>query len=128
MHSGDNEALQAAGGAETTDFLPDESIQELAAHRRRTSLQLSAIILVIYFGFVLAVAFMKDFMGETLAPGLSWGILAGAGVILTSFGLTGVYVRWANRQEAALAAARMTAPAQSGVTGTGTSSIEETGT
>ena len=63
---------------------------------------LSAATLVIYFGFILSVAFAKQFMASTLAPGLSYGMLFGALVIVASFGLTGIYARWANRQDAAI--------------------------
>jgi uncharacterized membrane protein (DUF485 family) len=35
-------------------------------------------------------------MGHQLVPGLSVGILLGALVILTAWGLTGIYIVWAN--------------------------------
>ena len=54
-------------------------------------------MLVTYFGFVLLVAYDKPLLGQTLAPGLSLGILIGAIVIVVAWALTGVYVRWANR-------------------------------
>ncbi len=53
-------------------------------------------MLFVYFGFILLTAFNKGAMGQTLVPGLSWGILLGAIVIVTAFVLTGLYVRWAN--------------------------------
>ncbi len=77
------------------------NLEDFARARRRLALVLSSAMLVIYFGFVLSVAFAKRFMGSTLVPGLSWGILLGALVIASAFALTGVYVRWANRHEAA---------------------------
>jgi len=57
---------------------------------------LSAAMLVIYFGFILLGAYAKGFMGTEIAAGLSIGILFGALVIIAAFGLTGIYVRWAN--------------------------------
>lgn len=54
-------------------------------------------MLVTYFGFVLLIAYDKALMGRILVPGLSLGILLGAVVILIAWGLTGLYVRWANR-------------------------------
>jgi uncharacterized membrane protein (DUF485 family) len=50
------------------------------------------------------VAFAKQFMGSTIAAGLSYGILFGALVIVASFALTGVYARWANRHDSSVAA------------------------
>jgi uncharacterized membrane protein (DUF485 family) len=41
-------------------------------------------------------------MAQTLVPGLSWGILLGALVIVTAFALTGAYVRASNRLDARL--------------------------
>jgi uncharacterized membrane protein (DUF485 family) len=77
-------------------------LQEFARARRSVSLSLSIVMLVVYFGFVLLAAFGKGFMAETLVPGLSWGILLGALVIVTAFALTGVYVRATNRLDARL--------------------------
>jgi uncharacterized membrane protein (DUF485 family) len=51
----------------------------------------------LYFGFILLIAFQKPLLGRLIAPGLSLGILLGALVIVVSWGLTFVYVRWANR-------------------------------
>jgi uncharacterized membrane protein (DUF485 family) len=77
-------------------------LQEFARARRRVSLVLSSVMLSVYFGFVLAAAFAKGFMGQTLVPGLSWGILLGALVIILAFVLTGIYVRATNRYDIAL--------------------------
>jgi len=77
-------------------------LQEFARARRSVSLVLSSVMLVVYFGFVLGAAFAKGFMAETLAPGLSWGILLGALVIVLAFVLTGIYVRVTNRLDATL--------------------------
>lgn len=68
--------------------------------RRQSSLSflLSGVMFVIYFGFVLLVAYAKPFLGSTLVPGLSWGILLGALVIVTAWVLTLVYVVSANRK------------------------------
>lgn len=77
-------------------------LREFARARRSVSLVLSSLMLAVYFGFVLAAAFAKDFMGRQLAPGLSWGVLLGAAVIVAAFALTGVYVRVTNRLDARL--------------------------
>jgi uncharacterized membrane protein (DUF485 family) len=75
-------------------------LETLARGRNRTSTILSVVMLAAYFGFILLGAFAKDFMGTAIVPGLSWGILLGALVIVTAFALTGVYVRSANRHDA----------------------------
>ena len=79
-------------------------VEEVTRARRRVSLLLSTATLVVYFGFILSVAFAKQFMGSTIVPGLSFGVLFGALVIIASFGLTGVYARWANRHDESVSA------------------------
>ena len=60
--------------------------------------KLSIVMLAIYLGFILLVAFAPHLLAVPLAPGLAmtWGIPVGVLVILSAFILTGVYVRRAN--------------------------------
>ena len=53
-------------------------------------------MMVVYFGFILLVAFNKPLLGSIVAPGLSLGMLLGALVIVIAWALTWIYVRWAN--------------------------------
>ena len=73
-----------------------KAIEALAAERWRISLLLTGAMMVIYFGFILLIAFDKPLMGTLLLPGLSLGILLGALVIVAAWVLIYVYVRWAN--------------------------------
>jgi uncharacterized membrane protein (DUF485 family) len=72
------------------------SLEALAAKRWRIALVLTVTTMVVYFGFILLIAFDKPLMGTILRPGLSVGIALGAAVIVAAWVLTGVYVRWAN--------------------------------
>jgi uncharacterized membrane protein (DUF485 family) len=74
----------------------EEALERLAASRWRVAAVLTVATLVAYLGFILLVAFNKPLMGHQLVPGLSVGILLGALVILTAWGLTGIYIVWAN--------------------------------
>ena len=47
-------------------------------------------------GFIALVAYGRDILAIRLVPGLTVGILLGALVIIVSWILTWVYVRWAN--------------------------------
>jgi uncharacterized membrane protein (DUF485 family) len=67
------------------------------AARRRVAGWLTVTMMVIYFGFILLVAYAKPFLTQTVIPGLSFGILLGALVIVAAWALIWVYVRWANR-------------------------------
>lgn len=71
-----------------------------AAHERRRvriALALTTAMVVMYFGFLGLVAFDRPLLARQLRPGLSLGIVLGALVIVGSWLLTWVYVRWANR-------------------------------
>jgi uncharacterized membrane protein (DUF485 family) len=54
-------------------------------------------MLVVYFGFILLIAFAKDFLARQLTDGLSVGMALGAVVTLATWALTWTYVSWANR-------------------------------
>lgn len=80
-------------------------LRAVAAKRWKVALGLTGAMIVLYFGFVLLIAFDKPLLGRLLAPGLSLGIVLGAGVIVCSWLLTWIYVRWANtRYDAELSA------------------------
>jgi uncharacterized membrane protein (DUF485 family) len=72
------------------------TLSQLSRQRWRISITLSAIVVVVYFGFVLLVAFDRKLVATLVAPGLSLGILLGALVIVASWVTTWIYVRWAN--------------------------------
>jgi uncharacterized membrane protein (DUF485 family) len=61
------------------------------------AMAISAAMVIVYFGFILLVAFRKEAMGTLIHPGLSVGIVLGALVILVTWAFTWVYVVWANR-------------------------------
>ncbi|MFG6654577.1 DUF485 domain-containing protein [Scandinavium sp. M-37] len=72
--------------------------RELVEKRQRFATILSIIMLVVYVGFILLIAFAPGWLGTPLHPGTSVtrGIPIGIGVIIISFLLTGVYVWRAN--------------------------------
>ena len=74
-----------------------EPIRLLAAARWRIAIALTVAMMVIYFGFILLVAYNKPLLTRLLAPGLSVGMLLGALVIVSAWVLMFVYVTWANR-------------------------------
>ncbi len=74
--------------------------RELIEKRQRFAMILSLIMLVIYVGFILLIAFAPGWLGTPLHAGTSVtrGIPIGIGVIIISFVLTGVYVWRANSE------------------------------
>jgi uncharacterized membrane protein (DUF485 family) len=75
----------------------ERALDELAARRLRVALSLTAAMLVVYFGFILLIAFAKGFLSERIVSGLTVGMALGVLVILATWVLTWTYVRWANR-------------------------------
>jgi uncharacterized membrane protein (DUF485 family) len=73
------------------------ALDTLAAKRFRVGLILTLVMLVVYFGFILLIAFNKSLLSEILTDGLSVGILLGVLVVLATWVLTWIYVGWANR-------------------------------
>ena len=74
----------------------DTRLADLAAARWKVQVVLTTLMIGMYFGFILLIAYDKPLLARLIAPGLSLGILLDAAVILLSWLLTWVYVRWAN--------------------------------
>lgn len=71
-------------------------LTRVAAARWRLALLLTAIMTVVYVGFILLIAFNKALLGTILMPGLSVGILLGVLLIVLAWALILIYVRWTN--------------------------------
>ena len=71
-------------------------IRSLTAARWRVAVILTTLMMVVYFGFILLVAFNKPLLGRLIVPGLSLGVLLGALVIVAAWVLTWIYIHWAN--------------------------------
>jgi uncharacterized membrane protein (DUF485 family) len=85
---------------DTVDLQLDErdaALERLASRRNKVALTLTAAMLIVYFGFVLLIAFDAVLLGELLTNGLSLGILLGVVVVFATWALIWVYVTWANR-------------------------------
>jgi uncharacterized membrane protein (DUF485 family) len=78
------------------DGSPEVAFRALAGRQRRVALSLTLAMLALYFGFILLIAFDKPLLARKLGPGMTLGIVLGAAVIVCSWLLTWVYVRWAN--------------------------------
>jgi len=79
-----------------SDILNDPDFIELSTKKNSISITLTIIELIAYFGFISLIAFNKPFLAQDIAPNITIGIPIGIGVIVLSWLLTGIYVRWAN--------------------------------
>jgi uncharacterized membrane protein (DUF485 family) len=78
------------------NFKDDEDFKKLSRQKLTVSLVLTALELTFYFGFIGLIAFNKPFLSSMLTERITIGIPIAVGVIVMSWILTGIYVRWAN--------------------------------
>jgi uncharacterized membrane protein (DUF485 family) len=87
----------------TSRILRDPKYQELKSKRSRFGWTLAAAMMVVYYGFILLVAFGKPFLSTRLGAGVTTiGIPLGLAVIVFTIVITGIYVRRANSEYDAL--------------------------
>lgn len=74
--------------------------KELVSKQSKLSWTLALIMLVIYYGFILLIAFSPATLGTPVSAGASMtiGIPIGVMIILSAFVITGIYVRRANTE------------------------------
>lgn len=76
---------------------------ELKSKRTRFGWWLTLSMMVVYYGFILLVAFNKPFLSTRLGSGVTTiGMPLGLAVIVFTIVITGIYVRRANREYDAL--------------------------
>lgn len=86
-----------ASASDLETLAEDPRYQRLVQQRGRLAWLLTAVMLFIYLGFILLVAFAKPLLGRPIAGGATTiGIPLGLGVIVVAIGLTAFYVRRAN--------------------------------
>jgi uncharacterized membrane protein (DUF485 family) len=88
----------ASGQEGLAELAQDERYIRLVRRRSRFAWMLTAIMLTVYFGYILVIAFRRDLLATPIGGGVtSIGIPIGIGVILVGIVLTAIYVHHANR-------------------------------
>lgn len=73
--------------------------QELKAKRTSYGWWLTLAMMVVYYGFILLVAFNKPFLSQRLGEGvMTVGVPIGFGVIVFTIVITAIYVQRANKE------------------------------
>ena len=75
---------------------PHADLARVAGIRWKLCLTLTSVMTVVYAVFILLVAYNKPLLATVLMPGLSLGILLGVLMIITTWVLIMIYVRWTN--------------------------------
>jgi len=71
--------------------------QKLVSERSRFAWTLSIIMLVVYYAFIMTIAFNPEALGTKIGDGvMTIGIPIGIAIIFIAFVLAGIYVRRAN--------------------------------
>ena len=72
---------------------------ELRRKRNRFGWWLTALMMVVYYGYIALIAFDKPFLAQPLGAGVTTlGIPIGMGVIVFTIVITAIYVRRANSE------------------------------
>jgi uncharacterized membrane protein (DUF485 family) len=92
--------------------MESDLIQKIASHPKYAELKakrssfgwlLTVLMLIVYYGFIVLVAFNKPFLLQKLGDGvMTVGMPVGLGVILFTIVITVIYVRRANSEFDAL--------------------------
>jgi uncharacterized membrane protein (DUF485 family) len=76
---------------DSTDF------RHLVARRWRLSLALTALLFLLYYGYIILIATNPQLLSRRVGASTTVGIYLAAAVIAGAWALTAAYVLWANR-------------------------------
>ena len=78
------------------EMLSSREFKSLVSKRWTVSIVLTALLFIIYYGYILLVAVNKPFLAQKVGDATTLGIPLGILVIVLSWVLTVIYVIWAN--------------------------------
>ena len=83
-----------------TKLRDNPKFHKLVSTRNTYSILMTLAMMVVYFGYILLVAYNKEFLAQKLGAGLvtSIGIPMGVGVLLFTIVITGIYVHRSNTE------------------------------
>ena len=85
----------------TSSYLEVQRSQEfldLRARFRKFVFPMTALFLTWYFLYVLLAAFAPVFMSQKLVGNINVGLVLGLGQFVSTFAITMIYARWADKQ------------------------------
>lgn len=80
----------------TNEILQSAAFKKLVKNRWNISLTFTFLMLLVYIGFLMIVAYHKETLKIPVGESLNVAIIVGIGIIIFSWLITGVYVYWAN--------------------------------
>jgi uncharacterized membrane protein (DUF485 family) len=85
-------------GAQFVTIQDSPEFADLRRRLRRFVFPMTALFVAWYATYVLLAAFAHDFMAIKVFGNVNVGLLIGLGQFVTTFVITGLYVRFANRE------------------------------
>jgi uncharacterized membrane protein (DUF485 family) len=78
------------------EIVNSPKFKKLVVTRWSVSFVLTFLLFVVYYGYILLIAYNKEFLAEKVGVYTNYGILLGVLVIVLAWVLTFIYVLWAN--------------------------------
>jgi uncharacterized membrane protein (DUF485 family) len=78
------------------DIVNSPKFKSLVVTRWSVSFVLTALLFIVYYGYILLIAYDKDFLASKVGVYTNYGIVFGVLVIVLAWILTFIYVLWAN--------------------------------
>ncbi|MCS6823102.1 MAG: DUF485 domain-containing protein [Cytophagaceae bacterium] len=73
-------------------------VKKIISKRNLISYTLAGLMIMVYFTFIMLIAYSKQVLAIRVVGNLPLGIPLGVGIIVFSWLLTGVYIWWANQK------------------------------
>ena len=86
------------GGTSYEEVQSSAEFAELKRRFRRFVFPMTALFLAWYFLYVILAAFANDFMGTKVIGDINIGIIFGLLQFVSTFAITMIYARWADRE------------------------------
>jgi len=78
------------------EIVNSDRFKALVRKKWNVSIILTILLFIIYYGYILIVAYGKGFLSQKVGEFTNWGIIFGVLGIVLSWILTAIYVIWAN--------------------------------
>jgi len=80
------------------EILNSKEFKNLVKSKNCISLILTVLELIVYFGFILLIAYNRELLNQKIYGPVTVGIPLGIGVIILSWIFTGIYIFWSNKK------------------------------
>ena len=87
-----------SGGSTYEEVQSSAEFADLRARFRRFVFPMTALFLAWYFLYVLLAAYATDFMSTKVVGNINIGLIFGLLQFVSTFAITMIYVRWADRR------------------------------